>query len=121
MKDKHRVSVTGMWTLSEALVLIRKISPIAQRHGFSVALYGSVLDKGESEKDLDLFFVEQDPDICDVHGCLGEISNLPEVRNTGIAMQGTGGAFSVIRLHDRRIIDAQFRSYGDPYENCNRP
>lgn len=69
-----------MWTLQEALPLIRKISPIAEKHGFSVALYGSVLVRGESEKDLDLFFVEQDPDICDVNGCLNEISKLPEVK-----------------------------------------
>ena len=32
-----------------ALPVIRKIAPIAQRHGFSVALYGGVLDRGESD------------------------------------------------------------------------
>ncbi len=110
-----------MWTLGDALPLIRKISPIAQRHGFSIALYGSVLDRGESEKDLDLFFVEQEPDICDVQGCLDEIATLREVRSAGIAMQCTGGAFSVIRLLDKRVIDAQFRSYGSAYTDCMGP
>jgi hypothetical protein len=49
--------VLPMWTLETAIPLIRKIATIAQRHGFSVALYGSVLDASESNKDLDLFFV----------------------------------------------------------------
>jgi hypothetical protein len=110
-----------MWTLADALPLVRKISPIAQRHGFSVALYGSVLDIGESEKDLDIFFVEQDPDICNVQGCLDEISKLPEVRSVGTAHQGTGGAFNAIRLRDNRVIDAQFRSYGTAFSECERP
>jgi len=62
-----------MWTLNAALPLIRRIAPIARTHGFSVALYGSVLERGESEKDLDLFFVKQEPDICNLQGCLDEI------------------------------------------------
>jgi hypothetical protein len=99
-----------MWTLDEALPLIRKISPIAREHGFSVALYGSVLDRGRSERDLDLFFIEQDPDICDVQGCLDEISKLPEVHHCGQALQCVGGALCPIWLQDRKHhIDAQFR------------
>jgi hypothetical protein len=108
-----------MWTLESAIPLIKKIAPIAQRHGFSVALYGSVLDSGNSEKDLDLFFVEQEPDICDVHACLNEIGTLPEIRNTGTAFQCGGGACAVIRLHDGTVIDAQFRSVGSVYESCS--
>ena len=46
-----------MWTLDDALPLVRKIAPIAKRNGFSVALYGSVLEEGKSENDLDLFFL----------------------------------------------------------------
>jgi hypothetical protein len=72
-----------MWTLDNALPLVRNISPVARRHGFSVALYGSVLDQGESKKDLDLFFIEQEPDISDVQGCLDEIARLPEVEHCG--------------------------------------
>ena len=107
-----------MWTLETAIPLIRKIAPIAQRHGFSVAFYGSVLDAGESNKDLDLFFVEQDAEICDVHACLDEIGSLPEIRNTGNAFQCGGGACAVIRLSDGSVIDAQFRSTGRVYESC---
>jgi hypothetical protein len=107
-----------MWTLESAIPLIRKIAPIAQRYGFSVALYGSVLDVGTSEKDLDLFFVEQ-AEICDVHGCLGEVGTLPEIRSTGTAFQCGGGACAVIRMRDGTVIDAQFRSVGSMYESCS--
>jgi len=107
-----------MWTLDIAIPLVRKIAPIAQKYGFSVALYGSVLDAGQSDKDLDLFFVEQETAICDVAGCLDEIGTLPEVRTTGNAFQCGGGACAVIRLRDGRVIDAQFRSTGSVYADC---
>lgn len=70
-----------MWTLDNALPLIQRISPIAQRHGFSVALYGSVLDKGESEKDLDFFFIGREHDVCDLQGCTDEIAKLLEIEH----------------------------------------
>jgi len=103
-----------MWTLDEALPLIRKISPIARRRGFSVALYGSVLDRGKSEKDLDLFFLEQEPDICDVQGFLDEIAGLPEIDHCGTAHTSSDGVLCVIWLRDRiHRIDAQFRFLGN--------
>jgi hypothetical protein len=46
-----------LWTLEGALPVIRRIAAIAKEHGFTVALYGSVLMKGESENDLDLYFI----------------------------------------------------------------
>jgi len=110
--------VLPMWTLETANPLIRKIAPIAQRHGFSVALYGSVLDASESNKDLDLFFVEQDAEICDVQSCLHEIGTLSEVRTTGNAFQCGGDACAVIWLRDGSVIDAQFRSTGSVYASC---
>lgn len=98
-----------MWTLDSALPLIRQVSPIAARHGFSVALYGSVLDRGTSEKDVDLFFIEQDQDICDVKGCLEEIARLPEFHHYTLH-ECPSGSIAVIWLQDRkRYIDAQFR------------
>jgi hypothetical protein len=97
------------------------LRPSQKRHGFSVSVYGSVLEKGESKKDLDIFFVEQDPDICNVQGCLDEISKLTEVRSVGTVYQGNGGAFGVIRLVDNRVIDAQFRSYGSAFSDCKEP
>jgi hypothetical protein len=39
-----------LWTLEGALPVIRRIAAIAKEHGFTVALYGSVLMKGESER-----------------------------------------------------------------------
>jgi hypothetical protein len=87
-----------MWTLHEALPLIRKISDAARSCKFSVALYGSVLEQGKSSKDLDLFFVAQDP-ACDVVRCRNEIRKVPEVRRFG---------HCTIWLVDGRHIDAQF-------------
>jgi len=87
-----------MWTLDKALPLIKKISDAARSCGFSVALYGSVLEQGKSSKDLDLFFVEQDPGR-DVELCRNEIKKLPEVRRFG---------HCAIWLVDGRHIDAQF-------------
>lgn len=106
-----------MWTLQTAIPLIQKLAPIATRHGFSVALYGSVLEIGESNKDLDVFFVEQEP-TCDVQGCLAEIRSLPEIRRAGPAFQCGGGACAVIKTCEDTVIDAQFRSVGSVYESC---
>jgi hypothetical protein len=104
-----------MLTLADVLPLIRKISPIAQRHGFSLALYGGVLNRGQSEQDLDLFFIEQDPDIISVHGCLDEIARLPEFHHCGGRVEGTGGLLCPIFLNDRKeYIDAQFRLLNRP-------
>ncbi len=98
-----------MWTLDNALPLIRKISEIALRNGFSVALYGGVLDRGRSEQDLDLFFVEQNPGICNVDGCLTDIAGLSEINHLGARHECPGGELCVIWLPDGRYIDAQFR------------
>jgi len=99
-----------MWTLDNALPLIRRISPTARRHGFALALYGSVLDKGESEKDLDLFFIRRELDSCDVQGCMDEIAKLPEIEHIGTPVEGTREPVYVIWFSDpKRTIDAQFR------------
>ena len=87
-----------MWTLDEALPFIRQMSDAAKTCGFSVALYGSVLERGESNKDLDVFFVEQNPD-CDVARCRDEIRKLPQVRHFG---------YCSIKLKDGKQVDAQF-------------
>lgn len=43
-----------MWTLEEALTLIRELNPLLVEAGWYFGLTGSVLIKGESVKDLDL-------------------------------------------------------------------
>jgi hypothetical protein len=98
-----------MWILEEAVLVIRKLAPIAEKHGFSVALYGGVLISGRSEKDLDLFFVLQDPEICNMQGCLDEIGRLPEVDHCGSAHEVPSGYCTVIWLRNGDYIDAQFR------------
>lgn len=46
-----------MWTLDEALSLIRDLQPEVLRLGYHITLAGGVLNKGVSEKDLDLIFL----------------------------------------------------------------
>jgi len=51
-----------MWTREDALLLYKALlSPVAEHHGFSAALYGSVL-LGDEANDLDLFVVPQRQD-----------------------------------------------------------
>lgn len=48
-----------MWTRDDALLIYRALLyPAAERHGFSAALYGSVLLEGQGN-DLDVFIVPQ--------------------------------------------------------------
>ena len=67
-----------MWSLESGLSFARKVAPIARKHGFAVAIYGGVLEKGAGN-DRDLFFVEQDPELCNVSECLDEIADLREI------------------------------------------
>lgn len=46
-----------MWTLDNALKLIRETQETAKGFGYHICLGGSVLNKGESIKDLDLYFI----------------------------------------------------------------
>ncbi len=43
-----------LWTLDSALDFVRTISPIVSSAGYGVAIGGSVLIEGSSDKDLDL-------------------------------------------------------------------
>ena len=45
-----------MWTANEAQAFCQELWPIAEKHGWHFGLTGSVLYKGESQKDLDLVF-----------------------------------------------------------------
>lgn len=48
---------TPMWTLDQALDLIRDLQPLVRELNYHITLGGGVLNTGESEKDLDLFFI----------------------------------------------------------------
>lgn len=45
------------WDLEDGLKLVRAIQPEAKKFGYHVALGGSVLNDGLSEKDIDLYFL----------------------------------------------------------------
>lgn len=54
-----------MWTLEQGLTLVRHLQPLIRPTSYHVALGGGVLNKGYSDKDLDLYFIpfsEQGPD-----------------------------------------------------------
>jgi hypothetical protein len=42
------------WTLENSVELIRLLQPLAHRHGYHLALAGGILNRGFSEKDLDV-------------------------------------------------------------------
>jgi hypothetical protein len=46
-----------MWTLAEAQTLIQALQPKVHALGYHVTLGGGVINRGSSEKDLDLFFI----------------------------------------------------------------
>lgn len=45
------------WTLDDGLRLVRGIQATAKKYGYYIALAGGVLNKGFSEKDIDLVFL----------------------------------------------------------------
>jgi hypothetical protein len=45
------------WNLDDGLKLIRAMQPDTRRYGYHLTLGGSVLNQGESRKDLDLYFL----------------------------------------------------------------
>lgn len=46
-----------MWTMEQGLVVVRTLQPLAQLFGYHIALGGGVLNRGASDKDLDLYFL----------------------------------------------------------------
>ena len=102
-----------MWNLETGVSFARRIAPIARKHGFAVALYGSVLEKGDGN-DLDLFFVEEDPEICNVSAFLDEIAALPEVSHPLPLRDLTNEMTVVIFLRNGEHIDAHFRGFCKP-------
>jgi len=104
-----RDSVKDMeWTLDSAVPVVQKITAIAREHGFSVALYGSVLANGRSDNDLDLYFIVAEDRTTAVHAqaCLDAIAEkLAEVKScTTLTLSRT----SRIQFRDGKRVDAQF-------------
>jgi hypothetical protein len=102
------------WTLENSLPIIRAIAPIGKRCNFCVALRGSVLLKGESDNDLDLYFVaEEDPEGCSVGRFLEEMTDDPP-NDVERCDPPSGGSLprTFIWLRDGRRIDAHFIQTG---------
>jgi hypothetical protein len=97
------------WTLDGALPLIRQIGNIAREQGFRVALRGSVLERGESEHDLDLFFTveEQETTFNHVQHCVDAMMQLTGVDHRG-EIGGGSRPICTIWLLDGRHIELQF-------------
>lgn len=74
-----------MWTLEEAVALVRQIQPTLHASRWHVALGGGVLNKGTSQKDLDLYFFPFDSNVRPVFGYLtflwGNASPLSRLEN----------------------------------------
>lgn len=49
--------MTPTWTLQQAVELIQELEPAVRELNYHITLGGSVLHKGSSDKDLDLFIV----------------------------------------------------------------
>ena len=106
-----------MWTMENALPVVRDIANIGKDHGFSVALYGSVLVAGESDNDLDLYFIAEEDRTFAVHArvCLTAIAkefgiNCPQLRDNRTAR---------IELGCGKRIDAQFLEFTQLGEQPN--
>jgi hypothetical protein len=54
------MTLATKWTLDEGLDLSRALQPVTRKYGYHLTLGGGVLNKGESNKDLDLFFLPMD-------------------------------------------------------------
>ena len=54
------LKIPNHWTLDEAINLIKVLQPDVWTFGYHLCLGGGVLNKGESKKDLDLYFLSLD-------------------------------------------------------------
>lgn len=46
-----------MWTLEQGLKVVRALQPHTRQFGYHLTIGGGVVNNGESEKDLDLYFL----------------------------------------------------------------
>ena len=100
-----------MWTIEDALPVVRSLMSIGKEHGFYVALYGGVLATGKSSEDgdLDLVFmaIEDRTTASHAQACLKAIAE-----KYGIAPPKlTPLCTAHIDLEKGKRIDAQFLDY----------
>ena len=46
-----------MWTIAQGLIVVRALQDHIRQFGYHLALGGGVINKGQSDKDLDLYFL----------------------------------------------------------------
>jgi|SRR5580700_4379235 hypothetical protein len=103
--------MAARWNLDDAFAIIRAMAPIVRRCNFSLALRGSVLLRGESDKDLDLCFLSDDiPQVCSPQRLLQEIAQgmREQIDHCDPPTGGSSYPRTFIWLRDGRHIDAQF-------------
>lgn len=100
-----------MWTIENALLVVRTLVPIAKEHGFAVAIHGSVVSTGKSsdDGDLELFFIasEDKTTASQAEACLKAIGE-----KYGIALPKLSPLCTAhIDIEKGKRIDAQFLDY----------
>jgi hypothetical protein len=71
------------WTLENSVELIRILQPLAHQHGYHLALAGGILNKGYSEKDLDVVALprsEMEQDWPDFQEAVEDVLDTPLVQ-----------------------------------------
>lgn len=98
-----------MWAIPNDLPVVQKIAVIGREHGFSVALYGSVLVDGASSSDLDLYFIatRERMTCVDAQSCLKAIATSLGIQCPALTRMCT----SRIELGAGKRIDAQFLDF----------
>lgn len=101
------------WTIEEAVGALRALSPVAERAGYMLAMYGSVATKGEGA-DLDLLAVPWRPtsSIELLAALRGEVA----LQQSGALHEGAMGTMAIQFLWwGDRVIDLQIREVSSPY------
>lgn len=98
-----------MWDIANSVQFINTITPIARRYGYFICLYGSVLYKGHSDKDLDLQIISFAGD--DNHKAfVSEICNRIGCAEIGDPYLGLMNTYAVIlKLPSNHIVDMVIR------------
>jgi hypothetical protein len=100
-----------VWQIDEALDLVRLLQPLTRQFNYHLALGGSVLNRGRSDKDLDIYFLPLDNgdevQPRELENWLGEVYG-PAKRLSGEAYKDDPSAYrSKVQLtHCGKRIDA---------------
>lgn len=95
--------MSAMWTLEEAVALVRKLEPTAIQAGYHLALGGSVLMAGQSDKDLDLFLYPHKTTECDDPERAIVLMGIYIVEERPHALYGDDKQVFECRIRDKRV------------------